>query len=354
MIMLGMSNRMIQPGLRLDAIAMESAGLESAVMESAGMASVGHAVLIEKRVPGWFALDSRTQLTLLGVGCLILAAVYSVAVDKVGLAPAGTISLLAVFVAALASSIGGFAFSAMCGAMLFHLTSDTVSVVKLMLLCSIANQAMSVILIRKDIIWRNLTPFVVAGLIGAPVGVWCLINTKPKTYIPIIGVLLIVYSVYMLFRKPVDGPARRFGLPWDLLAGFVGGVTGGFVASPGAPLAARVSQKGWDKTAQRTVVQPFILIVQFAAALSMVLLSKPASGFIDIDGPVSSTAAPWSSDGTAAITEIMNLDATAWIYLPLSLLGTWCGIAVFRHLTDRQFAVVTNLLLIVSGLGLLR
>jgi hypothetical protein len=46
----------------------------------------------------------------------------------------------AVLLAALASSIAGFAFSAICGAMLFHLTDDPVQAVQIMIVCSIANQ----------------------------------------------------------------------------------------------------------------------------------------------------------------------------------------------------------------------
>lgn len=34
------------------------------------------------------------------------------------------------------------------------------------------------------------------------------------------------------------------------------------------------------------------------------------------------------------------------------MLGTYCGINLFRRLTDMQFGVVTNVLLIASGLGL--
>ena len=53
-------------------------------------------------------------------------------------------AMLAVFVAALTSSIAGFAFSAICGAMLFHLLGDPVQVVEIMMICSIAGQALMV------------------------------------------------------------------------------------------------------------------------------------------------------------------------------------------------------------------
>jgi hypothetical protein len=58
-------------------------------------------------------------------------------------APAA-LPLLAIFAASTVSSIAGFAFSALCGAMLFHLMDSPVRVVQVMIVCSIAIQLLSV------------------------------------------------------------------------------------------------------------------------------------------------------------------------------------------------------------------
>src|SRR6516162_4358482 len=52
--------------------------------------------------------------------------------------------LLAVLAASTVSSIAGFAFSALCGAMLFHLIDTPVHAVHVMIVCSIAMQMLSV------------------------------------------------------------------------------------------------------------------------------------------------------------------------------------------------------------------
>ena len=44
---------------------------------------------------------------------------------------------------------------------------------------------------------------------------------------------------------------------------------------------------------------------------------------------------------------------TACMYVPAGLLGTWFGLKLFDRLSDRQFAVAVNILLIVSGAGML-
>ena len=76
------------------------------------------------------------------------------------------IIMLALGAAAITSSIAGFAFSAIAGAMLFHLSDDTVRLVQLMIACSIANQFTAVWQMRNDLNLRELTKFLPAGTMG--------------------------------------------------------------------------------------------------------------------------------------------------------------------------------------------
>jgi uncharacterized membrane protein YfcA len=39
-------------------------------------------------------------------------------------------------------------------------------------------------------------------------------------------------------------------------------------------------------------------------------------------------------------------------FVPAALLGAWCGLRIFKSLSDRQFKFVVNALLIASGIGL--
>jgi hypothetical protein len=101
---------------------------------------------------------------------------------------------------------------------------------------------------------------------------------------------------------------------------------GGLAAFPSAFVAIWCSTKGWDKARQRGVYQPFILIMQ---VLALLLLQ-------------------W----VAPLGEGPGLSAAAWTFVPAALLGTFCGLAIFRCLSERQFTIAVNLLLILSGLGL--
>jgi uncharacterized membrane protein YfcA len=236
------------------------------------------------------------------------------------------LDLAAVFAASSLSSIAGFAFSAICGAFLFHLMTKPVHIVQVMIVCSIAIPAMSVLTLRNTIDWRYLARFFVGGVFGLPIGVYLLTHLSAPLYLKGVGVFLILYGLYMLVRRPLTVTANLWLI--DYGAGFVGGITGGFAGFPGAFVTIWCGLKGWSKDRQRGIYQPFILIMQ-VLALPLIVVTRPSA----------------HSD--------LGIDLATLFYIPAALLGTWCGIAIFRRLTDRQFTRAVNVLLIVSGIALL-
>jgi uncharacterized membrane protein YfcA len=235
------------------------------------------------------------------------------------------IALIAVLVASTVSSIAGFAFSALSGALLFHLMDDAVYTVEVMIVCSIAIQLFSVATLWRWIDWSSLPVFLAGGILGVPAGVYLLLHLQAATYRELIGALLIVYGNYLLLRRPMR--ALRMGRLSDACAGFLGGLTGGLVGFPGAFVTIWCGLKGWDKLRQRGVYQPFILGMQ--------LITLPAIHFMQ---PASSTVA--------------QLDWKMLAFVPAALLGAWLGLNIFERLSDRQFELAVNALLIVSGIGL--
>jgi uncharacterized membrane protein YfcA len=264
-------------------------------------------------------------LTFFG-GALVLLAVYGTVLSGVGKSTLPLWTMAAVFIAATVSSIAGFAFSAICGAMLFHLLGDPVYVVNVMMICSVGGQALMVWAMRRDIIWRSVWVFLVGAGIGLPFGLYVLLHSRPATYTAIIGWLLVAYALFMIFRRPLT--IRRQHPLLDAAAGVLGGLTGGAIAFPGALVTIWCSFKGWSKERQRGVYQPFILIVQIAAVAAIAL--SHAGGVVE-----------------------RPFDFSGIVYLPAMLFGSWCGLTLFRRLNDRQFALMVNALLIVSGASFL-
>lgn len=272
---------------------------------------------VQHRAPsaGWLAAWSVTGMTL-----------YATLLWQLGLPSAAVETVLAVALAALTSGIAGFAFAAICGAMLFQFRHDTVDVVETMLICSIANQAMSVWVLRRALRWAPLAPFLLGGVIGVPAGVWLLLHVGVGTFKAALGALLITYSIYMLVRRPTT--LAKTSRASDVVAGLCGGITGGFAALSGAPVSIWCGRKGWEKTRQRAVFQPFILLMQCLSLAAIAVLHGRGAPNVGIP-------------------------PLAWACVPAGLLGTCWGMALFKRLTDIQFARAVNLLLIASGIGLL-
>ncbi len=230
----------------------------------------------------------------------------------------------AVALAAFLSSIAGFAFSAICGAMLFHLPDDSVKIVEIMIACSIANQAAMTWALRRAIAWRRLAIFLAGGAFGLPAGVFLLVHADRALFARGLGLFLLAYGGFMLARRPWVFAGRHAAL--DFVAGCLGGVTGGAVGFPGAFVTIWCGMKGWDKARQRAIVQPFILLMQ-AAALVAISLSRGAGG------------------------ATVGFDPGVLVFVPGSLLGTSLGMLCYRGLSDSQFARAVNILLVVSGIS---
>ena len=166
---------------------------------------------------------------------------------------------LVIFIAASLSSTVGFAFSAIAAAMIFHFVSDTVEAVQIMMVASIGIQAYSVAAMWRTICLRTCAPFLIGGVATMPLGIYLLLALRPQAYIFTIGLGLVLYGVYMLVRHPP--PAKTGGAFTDVAVGALGGITGPLVAFPGAFVTIWCGMRGWNKVAQRSVYQPYILIL---------------------------------------------------------------------------------------------
>jgi uncharacterized membrane protein YfcA len=265
---------------------------------------------------------STLIVAVLGLGFLIVEAAVLSARGVEGAA----FVLIAVFLASTISSIAGFAFSALCGALLFHLMNSPVYAVQVMIVCSIAIQLLSVAALWRSVDWRSLPIFLIGGVPGVPVGAYLLLHLQTGAYRDIIGVLLIIYGGYLLLRWPTQ-PLQTRPLA-DACAGFLGGLTGGLAGFPGAFVTIWCGLKGWDKARQRGVYQPFILCMQPVSLIAIYLMRPPSSSAAQLD---------WKT----------------LAFVPAALLGAWFGLRIFRRLSDRQFEIAVNALLILSGLGLI-
>ena len=279
-------------------------------------APAGAGSRVSSRLPRRIA--PTLALGAVAVGCAVLGSRH--------VGGPGPAVMTAIAAASLISSIAGFAFSAICGAMLFHLWDDHVQVVQVMMACSIVNQATMVWALRHDVRARDLAPFLLGGTAGLPLGAWALLHADRTLYTHALGVLLLAYGAYTLACRPRVLSRQIPAL--DLAAGFLGGITGGAAGFPGASVTIWCGLKSWDKTRQRAVFQPFILLMQIAALLMISTLKQRAE-----------------------IRRGVGFDPAILLCLPAGLFGTRLGMACFRRMSNRQFTSVVNALLMVAGLS---
>jgi uncharacterized membrane protein YfcA len=271
----------------------------------------------------------KTRLATLGLlaGAVASAAIWHLGWSRYDFAhlaqdtPSWVAVSIAIFIAASLSSTVGFAFSAIAAAMIFHFVPDTVEAVQIMMAASIAIQAYSVAGMWRTISPRACAPFLIGGVATMPAGIYLLLNLRPQAYVLAMGSALVLYGVYMLFRQPPS--IKRGGTFTDVVIGALGGITGPLAAFPGAFVAIWCGMRGWDKVVQRSVYQPYILVLQVLTLGALSLVS-----------------------GRSVFNE--NLIAYA---LP-GVAGAWLGLQVFQKLSDAQFRSLVNLALVVSGIAL--
>src|SRR4051794_33465122 len=178
--------------------------------------------------------EGRALGTLVGFLGLSFLVVEGAVLSAHGI-PGAAVVMAVVFATSTVSSIAGFAFSALCGAVLLHLMDSPVYAVQVMILCSIAMQLFGVAALWRSIDWRGLPPYLAGGILGVPAGVYLLLHLQTGSYREIVGALLIAYGGYLLLRWP--SRALQTGSLADAGAGFLGGVTGGLAGFPGAFVA---------------------------------------------------------------------------------------------------------------------
>jgi len=233
----------------------------------------------------------------------------------------GSFALLsvAVFFGAFVSSLAGFAFSAVAGAVLLHMFQP-LEAVPLMMACSVLVQAANLWALRKSIRWRESLTLILGGLLGVPTALWLLHNVDARTFQQVFGMTIAIYSSYMLF-KPSLSYIQQMSQSRTAVIGFCGGLIGGLTAMPGALPTIWCDMHGLPKTQQRGLVQPFIAAVQIFA-LAMMLARHDLSPKVLVDFGLS---------------------------IPALLAGSTLGILAFRSINELMFRRIILVILFLSG-----
>ncbi len=227
------------------------------------------------------------------------------------------------FAAAFVTGLAGFAFGIVAAAVWLHFLAPA-QAAALIVAFGLIVQGVSVWKLRRAIQWPRLLPFLIGGVIGVPIGAELLRWTAPGSLRMAVGAILVLFSLWNLFRPSLASMARA-GVVADGAIGVVNGVIGGATGLAGIAAVIWCSLRGWPPAEQRAVFQP-----SGVAVFAMTGLWMGGTGMIGGD--------------TLALF---------LIGLPALAVGTWAGLKLFGKLDDQAFRRVVLVLLLISGLSLL-
>ncbi len=117
------------------------------------------------------------------------------------------------FLAAFCSGVAGFSFNLVAAGILFHVIAPQ-QMAALLVFASLLIQCVTIGTVWRSIRWPTLLPYLVAGVIGAPFGVWVLRVADGAVIKFGVGILLTGYGGYMLSRLALRSPPpSRLGRP---------------------------------------------------------------------------------------------------------------------------------------------
>jgi uncharacterized protein len=228
---------------------------------------------------------------------------------------------LVIFVASFVMGLTGFGIALVAMAFLPWLMSPVTAIV-LLTIYAFVFSVVVVVQLRHDLTPRALVDLLIGTVAGTPIGVWVLASLPISAINRLIGLVLV--AVVVLELRGVM-PTRLVGRGWGLATGFLGGVIGGAVGTPGPPVIVYATTQGWSPRTMKANTMGF-----FVANQGAILVGYWWAGLLT--------------------PEVMVVSAS--FALP-ALAGVGAGVALFGRLDPVRFRRIVFGLLLVSGVVLL-
>lgn len=226
-------------------------------------------------------------------------------------------------VAGFIQGISGFAFS-LIATSLWAWTIEPQLVVPTVMIGSLLGQLISISSVRKDIRVARVSPFLIGGVLGVPVGAALLPLLNASAFRISVGTVLVAYCSVVLLGVRLPRITRG-GRAGDLLVGWGAGLMGGASALSGPPMILWCAMRGWVKDEQRATYQSF-----FVVTMALTVAMYVATGVIN-----------------------RHSVQLFWLVGPPVMLASWVGSRWYKRLSDAKFTRYLLLLLLLSGLTMM-
>ncbi len=225
---------------------------------------------------------------------------------------------LGTLLGAIAAGGAGFAFGLTASSIWLH-RIDPLHSALLINCCGTMLHLTTIWPQRGHVEIRRLWPFVVGGLIGIPIGVRMLLILDAGVLKAVLGVFLLLFGSYALLAPRLH-TVKVGGRAADAGVGFVGGILSGVGGYSGVLPTIWTQLRGWPKQMARAVYQPYIIVIQSATVVGIILASYDRAGLVLV-----------------------------LLVLPPLALGTWIGWQLYGRMNDLRFRQALAVLLIASG-----
>ena len=214
----------------------------------------------------------------------------------------------------------GFGFGIFIMTLLPFLMPSYAEATTLSGLLALTTSAIITFRMRKFITWKRLIPILLTFMAVSAVAICMLTRIHDHTLRKILGIVLMITSLYFAFFK--ERIRLKTTLPYQIGAGTVSGIMGGFFGMQGPPAVLYFISSEPDKNHYMAMAQTYFLIGN-----AMMTVVRASNGFL-----------------TAAVGKNYVLCIGAVIIG--TLLGSWA----FRHIPAKIFPYVVYSYIGVSGL----
>lgn len=176
---------------------------------------------------------------------------------------------------------------------------------------------------RKFITWKRLTTILAVFLVISTAAICMLSRIQDETLRKVLGVLLIAVSIYFAFLS--HRVRFKATVPYQILAGTISGLMGGFFGMHGPPAVLYFISSESDKEHYMGMIQAYFVITN-----AMMTTVRASNGFV-----------------TAAV-------GRSYLFCIVAVaIGTFMGAWAFRHIPGRIFPYVVYAYIGISGIIIL-
>jgi len=189
---------------------------------------------------------------------------------------------------------------------------------------ALTGQLVAAVSVRRGFDRKRLLPFVLGGLAGIPIGVALLPRLDMQAFKLMLGTLLVLWCPAMLMARQLPRITHG-GRVGDAVAGLTGGIMGGLGGFTGVLPTLWCTLRGFDKDAQRAVIQNFNL-----SMLLVTMATYVATGLV-----------------TRATLPLLA------VVVPAMLVPSFLGARLYLGISEARFKQVVLGLLTLSGVAML-